>query len=81
MGTGYVTAIGAQVGQSTPGTQMLYGMGMRSAPRKRRKTARRKVATMRKRVKRAKRAKPARLVKGSRAAKAYMAKIRRKRKR
>lgn len=79
MGTGYVTAIGAQVGQSTPGTQMLYAMGNRSAPRKRRKVARRKAATMRTRSKRAKRGKPARLVKGSRAAKAYMAKIRRKR--
>lgn len=78
MGTGYVTAIGAQVGQSTPGTQMLYAMGKKSAPRKRRKVARRKTATARTRVKRAKRGK-ARLVKGSRAAKAYMAKIRRKR--
>jgi hypothetical protein len=78
MGTGYVTAIGAQVGQSTPGTQMLYGMGAKTSPRKRRKTAKRKVATARTRVRRAKRGK-ARLVKGSRAAKAYMAKIRRKR--
>lgn len=78
MGTGYVTAIGAQVGQSTPGTQMLYAMGNRTAPRKRRKVARRKATTARTRTKRAKRGK-ARLVKGSRAAKAYMAKIRRKR--
>lgn len=80
MGTGYVTAIGAQVGQSTPGTQMLYGMmgsKRKVSRRKRVKTSRRVKARGPKRRASAKR--PARLVKGSRAAKAYMAKIRRKR--
>jgi hypothetical protein len=81
MGTGYASAIGAQIGQSTPSTQALYGMAGGKA--------RRKVKRARKSVKRSrgksvarkapKRRSKARLVKGSRAAKAYMAKIRRKR--
>lgn len=82
MGTGYVTSIGAQVGQSTPGTQMLYGMAARPrmvSRRKRVKTSRRVKARSPMRRKRASAKRPARLVKGSRAAKAYMAKIRRKR--
>jgi len=81
MGTGLVTAVGAQVGQSTPGTQMLYGMmgGKRKVSRRKRvKTSKRAKAPKRRAS--AKSGK-ARLVKGSRAAKAYMAKIRRKRKR
>ena len=81
MGTGIVTAMGAQVGQSTPGTQALFGM---AAGRGRRMVSRRKRVKTSRRVKarapkRRKRAGKARLVKGSRAAKAYMAKIRRKR--
>jgi len=82
MGTGYVTSVGAQVGQSTPGTQMLWGMaaGKRMASRRKRvKTSRRVKARGPARRKRASAKRPARLVKGSRAAKAYMAKIRRKR--
>jgi len=86
MGTGYVTSIGAQVGQSTPGTQWLYGTGggkgkRMVSRRKRVKTSRRVKARGPARRKRASKARPARMVKGSRAAKAYMAKIRRKRKR
>jgi hypothetical protein len=80
MGKGMVTAIGAQVGQSTPGTQALFGM----AAGRGRMASRRKGIKTRRKVKaraptRRKRAGKARLVKGSRAAKAYMAKIRRKR--
>jgi hypothetical protein len=82
MGKGLMTAVGAQVGQSTPGTQALFGMaagrGRAVSRRKRAKTSRRVKARA---PKRRKRAGKARLVKGSRAAKAYMAKIRRKRKR
>lgn len=83
MGTGFVTSMGAQIGQSTPATQYLYGGmggGRRMASRRKRaKTSRRVKARAPKR--RASSKRPARLVKGSRAAKAYMAKIRRKRKR
>lgn len=74
----------AGFGQQTPATQQLFARagrkgGKRSAAtRKRRKKTAAKSAPRRRRT-RAK--KPARLVKGSRAAKAYMAKIRRKRKR
>jgi hypothetical protein len=79
MGKGIVTAIGAQVGQSTPGTQALYRVGLprMASRRKRLSTSRRKVKA--RAPTRRKRAGKARLVKGSRAAKAYMAKIRRKR--
>lgn len=79
MGKGMMTALGAQVGQSTPGTQALFGMmgGKRMVSRRKRvKTSRRVKARA---PTRRKRAGKARLVKGSRAAKAYMAKIRRKR--
>jgi hypothetical protein len=74
----------AAYGQQTPATQQLFARagrkgGKRSAAtRRRRKKSAARAAPKRKR---ARRAKPARLVKGSRAAKAYMAKIRRKRKR
>lgn len=71
--------------QQTMATQALFQRagrtgGLRSARKRRRKSTKTRAAAPRKR--RAKgRAKKARLVKGSRAAKAYMAKIRRKRKR
>jgi hypothetical protein len=71
--------------QQTAATQALFQRagrtgGLRSARKRRRKSTKSRAAVPRKR--RAKgRAKKARLVKGSRAAKAYMAKIRRKRKR
>lgn len=71
--------------QQTPATQALFQRASRgtrsSAPRRKRRTkakAKAKATTRRRRSTKAKR--PARLVKGSRAAKAYMAKIRRKRK-
>lgn len=86
MGTGIATALGAQVGQSTPGTQALYGMMQpkRAASRRKRvglRPKRKAPRTTRGKQsrKRASKARPARMVKGSRAAKAYMAKIRRKR--
>lgn len=83
MGTGYVTSVGAQIGQSTPATQYLYGMaggGRRVVSRRKRvKTSRRVKARSPMRRKRSTAKRPARMVKGSRAAKAYMAKIRRKR--
>jgi hypothetical protein len=69
------------LGQSTPATQWAFAKasgargGRRSAAKRRRKTAKR--AAPRKR--RASSKRPARLVKGSAAAKRYMAKIRRKR--
>jgi hypothetical protein len=70
--------------QQTGATQLLFAKasgarGGRVTQRRRRKTT--KAKTTRKRRSSSSRAKkPARLVKGSRAAKAYMAKIRRKRK-
>lgn len=75
--------------QQTPATQALFQRagrvgGMRSAAKRRRrkKTAARAAPRRRKSVRRrALRAKKGRLVKGSAAAKRYMAKIRRKRKR
>jgi hypothetical protein len=85
MGTGYASALGAQIGQSTPATQALWaGMGarVRRAPKRRRARAaaprRRKSA--KRRASGTRRGK-ARLVKGSPAARRYMAKIRRMRKR
>jgi hypothetical protein len=84
MGTGYVTSIGAQVGQSTPGQQLLWGMagGKRMASRRKRvKTSRKVKARGPARRKRASKKRPARMVKGSAAAKRYMASIRRKRRR
>jgi len=78
MGTGIANALGVQWGQSTPSTQSLLGRGT-TVRRKRRKVAKssRRAKTARKTTKR--RAGKARLVKGSAAAKRYMAKIRRKR--
>lgn len=73
----------ASFGQQTPAAQIILAQasgrtgGLRSA-RKRRKKARAAAPSRKRRS--AKRGRPARLVKGSRAAKAYMAKIRRKRK-
>jgi hypothetical protein len=68
----------AAVGQMTSAGKLIHGftsMGSPSrGPRRRRKAKATKV-----RSKRRKSGKPARLVKGSAAAKAYMAKIRRKR--
>lgn len=68
--------------QATPAAQMMQGFGLgRSSPGRTRKRRKAKApSTGRKRRKGAKRGR-ARLVKGSAAAKAYMAKIRRKRKR
>lgn len=70
--------------QQTPATQALFQRagskgGKRSA--KRRKTAKRKTAKRKTTRRTTKRRKAARLVKGSAAAKRYMARIRRKRKR
>ncbi len=76
----------AGLGQQTRAGQIIVasaaGNGMRAAPRRKRKASRKVAARRapRSAAKRAnRRAKPARLVKGSAAAKAYMAKIRRKR--
>jgi hypothetical protein len=71
--------------QQTPATQALFQRagrtGMRTGTRRKRRTkAKRASAPKRKTTRRARAKRPARLVKGSRAAKAYMAKIRRKRK-
>lgn len=74
------------IGQGTRASQIIIagaaGSGMRSGTRRKRKASR-KVAARRSRANPAKRAtrrgKAPRLVKGSAAAKAYMAKIRRKR--
>lgn len=86
MGKGLVTAIGAQLGQSTPATQALFGMagGKRMASRRKRiglRPKRKAPRTTRGKQsrKRSRKARPARMVKGSMAAKRYMAKIRRKR--
>jgi hypothetical protein len=72
----------AAIGQQTAVSQTIQarGMGQRTATRKRRKSAKRTraAAAPRKRASK-KRAGRARLVKGSAAAKAFMAKIRRKR--
>jgi len=69
--------------QQTPATQALFQRAGRKGGRttaRRRRKARAKSATPRKRKTAKRRATKARLVKGSRAAKAYMARIRRKRK-
>jgi hypothetical protein len=86
MGKGLVTAMGAQLGQSTPATQALFGMagGKRMASRRKRiglRPKRKAPRTTRGKQsrKRPRKARPARMVKGSMAAKRYMAKIRRKR--
>lgn len=87
MGKGLVTAIGAQLGQSTPATQALFGMagGKRMASRRKRiglrpkRKAPRTTRGKQSRKRWSKKARPARMVKGSMAAKRYMAKIRRKR--
>jgi len=80
MGTGVANARAVQWGQSTPAMQAVFG-GRAAAPRRRKrktatKTKARRKTTMRKSKRRA-----MRLVKGSPAARRYMAKIRRMRKR
>lgn len=70
--------------QQTAATQAMFQRagrkgGLRSASKRRKKTSKKKAT--RKVARRTPRKSKARLVKGSRAAKAYMAKIRRKRKR
>lgn len=84
MGTGIANATAVGWGQQTPAMQTTARSAMGRAGstgrrRKRRTKARR--AAPRKRKTSSRRRTKARLVKGSRAAKAYMAKIRRKRKR
>jgi len=79
----------SSLGQQTAAAQMITlgagGRAMRSTGTRRRRRASAKAAPRRRRASPAKRAaprrrsKPARLVKGSAAARAYMAKIRRKR--
>jgi len=80
MGTGVANARAVQWGQSTPAMQAVFG-GRAAAPRRRRKTRaaapKRRKTAKRKTARRGK----ARLVKGSPAARRYMAKIRRMRKR
>jgi hypothetical protein len=76
----------AGIGQQTAAGQIIIGTaagnGMRGTSTRRRRKASKKSAPRARRASPAKRAtKRARLVKGSAAAKAYMAKIRRKRKR
>lgn len=71
--------------QQTPATQALFSRagrigGLRSAAKRRRKSKKKAAAAPRRR-RRASAKRAARLVKGSAAAKRYMAKIRRKRKR
>lgn len=72
----------ASIGQQTAAnkiiTQYAQGNGMTRGPRRKRRKAPR-AAARKTATRRAKSARPARLVKGSAAAKAYMAKIRRKR--
>jgi len=72
----------AAIGQQTRAGQLIVasapGNGMRRAPKRKRKASR-KTAARKRRASPAKRSRPARLVKGSAAARAYMAKIRRKR--
>jgi hypothetical protein len=72
--------------QQTAATQAMFQRagrtgGLRSARKRRRKSKTRSRAAVPRKRRTKGRAKKARLVKGSRAAKAYMAKIRRKRKR
>jgi hypothetical protein len=73
------------IGQMTPAAQSVLqraggGMRGRSNGPKRRRTKKKAAASGARKRKRSRSKKPARLVKGSKAAKAYMAKIRRKRK-
>jgi hypothetical protein len=76
-GIGQQTLVGKVIGSGQTVS------GMRGGPARRKRKASRKTASRKRRASPAKRAtrrsKPARLVKGSAAAKAYMAKIRRKR--
>lgn len=90
MGTGYANALGVQWGQMTPAQQVLGnafmgGKKLGTAKRKRRsgskKKAARASAKRKTTTRRRKRSTKNRLVKGSAAAKRYMAKIRRLRKR
>ncbi len=70
--------------QATPAAQIMQGAGRMTNGRARptrRKKRRNGTAKVRTSSKRRRSSKPARLVKGSAAAKAYMAKIRRKRRR
>jgi len=84
MGTGIANARSVQWGQMTPAQQVLAqfvnGTSRRAPTRKRRSTKKKAASAGRKRRKTAKRGGKARLVKGSAAAKRYMAKIRRMRK-
>lgn len=83
MGTGIANARSVQWGQATPAQQALAGMLNRGRAtgvrRRRRKTAKKKAASAGR--KRRRTTGRARLKKGSAAAKRYMAKIRRMRKR
>lgn len=88
MGTGIANARSVQWGQMTPAQQvlgqLLNGSARRaSGTRKRRRTKKKAAAagTRRRKRKTARTGRKARLVKGSAAAKRYMAKIRRMRKR
>lgn len=78
---GNPTSIGQQTAAAKLITQYAQGngWGTRGPRRKRKKATRAKSRTVARTRSRKARSKPARLVKGSAAAKAYMAKIRRKR--
>lgn len=73
----------AALGQQTLAGRVIVasaaGNGMRAAPKRRRKASRKTAARTRRASPAKRKSGRARLVKGSRAAKAYMAKIRRKR--
>lgn len=82
MGTGIANARSVQWGQSTPATQAVAGMlRTRSAGTRKRRAKTKRAAPKKKRAAARRGGKKARLVKGSAAAKRYMAKIRRMRKR
>jgi len=84
MGTGITNATAVGWGQQTPAIQATARLaaGVRSATgRRRRRKAKRASPTPRKRKRRASSSRKAKLVKGSAAAKRYMAKLRRMRKR
>lgn len=82
MGTGIANARNVQWGQSTPAMQALASVlnGGRSTGTRRRRSKAKRAAPKKKRA-RAKRGRKARLVKGSAAARRYMARLRRMRKR
>jgi len=85
MGVGIANARSVQWGQMTPAQQVLGqligGRTRRGTTKKRRSTKKKAASAGKRRRKSAKRGGKARLVKGSAAAKRYMAKIRRMRKR